>query len=116
MRTKVRNIILVLSISLVIVLYGFIVISDSLPKFIKDRSTFKISYNLSPFDFRIDISEYSFYINNKVADNIKKGSVKLLNNIESKVYNNTSGIINRTSEVFKSVEEKINGALQNKVR
>lgn len=106
MKTKIRNIVLVLSICLMIVSYGFIIVSSSLPKFIKDRSAVKINYNIYPFDFRMNINEYSFYINSKVADNIKNGSVKLLNNIESKVYNNTSGIINRTSEVFKSVGGK----------
>lgn len=116
MKTRMKNIILVLSICLIIIAYGFIVISSGLPKFIKDRSAFSISYNISPFDFRMNISEYSFYINSKVADNIKNSSVKLLNNIEKKVYNSTSGIINGTSKVFKSIDEKINGALQNKVR
>lgn len=116
MKRKIKGIILVLLICVMIVFYGFIVISGSLPKFIKDRSALKINYSLSPFNFTININEYSLYINSKVVSNVKNGSVQLFNNIESKIYNNTSGIINKTSEVFKSVEEKINSTLQNKVK
>lgn len=116
MKSKIRGIMLILSICLMIVFYGFIVISGSLPKFIKDRSTFKINYTLVPFDFRMDISEYSLYVNSKVVTNMRSSSRKLLNNIENKVYHSTSGIINKTSETFKGMEEKINGALHNKVK
>lgn len=116
MKGKIKGIILILSICIMIVFYGFVVVSGGLPKFIKDRSDFKINYSLSPFNFRMDISEYSLYINSKVVDNMKNGSIKLFNNIENKVHSNTSGIINKTSGVFKGMEEKINDALHNKVK
>ncbi|WP_246615263.1 hypothetical protein [Clostridium thailandense] len=116
MKGKIKGIILILSICIMIVFYGFIVISGDLPKFIKDRSGFKINYSISPFDFRMDINEYSLYINSKVVDNMKNGSIKLVNDIENKVHNNASGIINKTSEAFKGMEEKINSALHNKVK
>lgn len=116
MKIKIKGIILISSICLMIVFYGFIVISGGLPKFIKDRSTFKINYSLSPFDFRMDISEYSLYVNRKVITNMKNDSVQLFNKIEDKVYNNASGIINKTSETFQGMEEKINGAFHNKVQ
>lgn len=113
---KKKGIVLVSVICFTIVLYGFITISNSLPKFIKDRSSLKINYNLSPFDFRVDMGEYSFYVNKKVFLNIKNSSVRLISNIEDKVYDNTSNFINSTSNVFKNMENRISDTIQNKVK
>lgn len=120
---KKKGIILVIVTCIIIVLYGFITISNSLPKFIKDRSTFKIDYRFSPFDFRVDLGDYSLYVNQKVFTNIKDSSVRLVSNLESKLYhnttniiNNTSNIINNTSNVFKSMETRISNTIQNRVK
>lgn len=91
----------------IIVFFGVTIISGGLPKFIKDRSNFKINYTLSPFDFRVDMGDYSMYVNSKVAYNLKNSSVKLMNSIGEKMYNGTSNAINKTTEVFKFMEDKI---------
>lgn len=103
--------------------YGFINISNRLPKFIKDRSAIKINYTLIPFDFRMDFYGYSFYANKKVIENVKNSSERLMGNMENKFHNGTSEIINRTSKfinnttnVFKNVEEKISNTIQNRVK
>jgi len=118
-----KGIILIIIISFIIVMYGFINISNRLPKFIKDRSPIKINYTLVPFDFRMDVYGYSLYANKKVVENIKSGSERLVVNIEDKFQKNTSKIINKTSKfinnttnVFKNVEDKISNTIQNKVK
>lgn len=118
-----KGIILVIIICFTIVTYGFVNISNSLPKFIKDRSELKINYTLSPFDFRMDLHGYSFYVNKKVVENIKSSSERLLVNIEdgfqkntSKIINKTSNFINNTTNVFKNLEDKIGNKIQNKVK
>lgn len=120
---KKKGIIWVVIICFTIVIYGFISISNSLPKFIKDRSSLKINYTLSPFDFRIDMYGYSLYANKKVLANIKNGSARLLVNVEdkfqkdtSKIKNKTSNFINNTTNVFKNVEDKISNTIQNRVK
>lgn len=118
-----KGIILVIIICFTIFIYGFVSISNSLPKFIKDRSSLKINYTLSPFDFRMDVEGYSLYVNKKVIENIQIGSERLLVNIEDKFHKDTSKIINKTStflnnttNVFKNAEEKIINKIQNKVK
>lgn len=120
---KKKGIILIIIISFTIVIYGFISISNNLPKFIKDRSLVKINYTLVPFDFRMDVYGYSFYANKKVIENVKIGSGKLMVNVEnkfqkdtSKIINKTSKFINNTTNVFKNIEDNISSKIQNKVK
>lgn len=113
---KKKGIILVTAISFFIIVCGFIKISSNLPNFIKDRSLLKINYTFIPFDFRMELGEYSLYINRKVASNIRNSSIKLVNNVESKLYNNTSNLLNKTSDVFKNIESKVGDIIQNKIR
>jgi predicted PurR-regulated permease PerM len=116
MKKNNKNIIVVLMVCFIITLYGVIVISGNLPKFIKDRTAFKINYSLKPFDFRFDMGEYSLYINSKVITNIKNSSNKVVKNVEKNICNDTSSIINKTSNTFKYFGDKINNSIQHKVR
>lgn len=113
---KKRGIMLVITISFFIIIYGFITISNNLPRFIKDRSSLKINYTFIPFDFRVELGEYSLYINKKVATNIRASSTELINNVESKLYDNTSNLLNKTSNAFKTIENKVEDVIQNKIR
>mgnify|MGYP005829513949 CR=1 FL=1 len=71
----------VIFISLGIVFYGFITVSNALPDFIKERSAFKVSYSTKPFDLQFDIGDYVVYLNSKAVDNYKKGADELMHNI-----------------------------------
>jgi len=68
-------------ISFSIVFYGFVTVSNVLPDFIKERSTFKVSYSSKPFDLQFDIGDYIVYLNSKAVDNYKKGAGEIMNNI-----------------------------------
>ncbi|NMM61958.1 hypothetical protein HBE96_04485 [Clostridium sp. P21] len=103
-------------ISFFISIYGVIIISGNLPKFIKEKSGFKVNYSLKPFDFRFEVGEYSLYINSKVITNIKNSSGKIVVNMEKKISNSTSSMVNKTSSVFKYVEEKVSSTIQHKVK
>jgi hypothetical protein len=54
-----------------IVGYGFVKVSSTLPKIIKDKSPIKVYYTAKPFDVTIDMGDYIFYVNNKVFKNIR---------------------------------------------
>ncbi|WP_237737372.1 hypothetical protein [Clostridium carboxidivorans] len=116
MKKNGRSIMVMIIICFFISLCGIIVISNNLPKFIKDKADFKIDYSKKPFDFRFEVGEYSLYINSKAVTNIKNSSGKIINNIGKKVQNDTSYMLNKTSDVFKCVEEKINNTIQHKVK
>jgi hypothetical protein len=135
-KLKNKGIVFVIIMCLIIVSYGFVVVSGRLPKFIKDKSYFKIDYSIKPFDFTMDINDYSFYINEKIINSAKNNSInlvddvknasirlvsntqntstKLINNIEHVVSNGGYNIANKTIEVYKSVEYTINGIVKNK--
>lgn len=116
MKRKFKGIILIMIICVAIMLLGFVTVSDRLPKFIKDRSSFRINYSTTPFDFTMGINDYSLYINERAINNVRTGSVKLINNMGNNLYNGTSKAMNKTSEVFKNMENRINDIIQNKVR
>lgn len=70
--------IIVILLSITIICSGFIKVSSELPDFIKDRSSFKVTYNKNPFDLQITFGDYILYINKKAFDNIKSKIAKLL--------------------------------------
>lgn len=70
-------------ISLSIVIYGFITVSNVLPDFIKDRSNFKVTYSSKPFDLQFDIGDYIVYLNNNAVENYKKGTSEIINKVVS---------------------------------
>jgi hypothetical protein len=70
-------------ISLSIVVYGFITVSNVLPDFIKDRSYLKVTYKSKPFDLQFDIGDYIVYLNSKALDNYRKGTNEVINKIVS---------------------------------
>ncbi|WP_406543414.1 hypothetical protein [Clostridium ljungdahlii] len=92
---------------IMIVLFGFVTITAGLPKYIKDKSNFKINYTVSPFDFTVDVGEYSLCLNNKIVYNFENGSKQVINIVGEKVHSSTSYIINNTSETFKNLESKL---------
>nr|WP_242860935.1 hypothetical protein [Clostridium scatologenes]AKA70665.1 hypothetical protein CSCA_3540 [Clostridium scatologenes] len=116
MKKSSKHITVMITICFLISLYGIVVISSNLPKFIKDKTDFRIDYSKKPFDFRFEVGEYSLYINSKAVTNIKNSSGKIINNIGRKVHDNTSYMLNKTSDVFKYVEEKVSNTVQHKVK
>lgn len=116
MKKNSKHITVIIIICFFISLYGIAIISNNLPKYIKDKTDFRIDYSRKPFDFRFEVGEYSLYINSKAVTNIKNSSGKVINSISRKVQDNTSYMLNKTSDVFKYVEEKINNTVQHKVK
>jgi len=102
-----KGIRVVIIFSIIIVLFGFVVITAGLPKYIKDKSEFKINYTASPFDFTVDVGEYSLCLNNKIFYNFKNGSKEVVNIAGEKIHSGTSYIINKTSEEFKNLKGKL---------
>ncbi|MCI1944118.1 hypothetical protein [Clostridium luticellarii] len=96
----------VIIICSMIIISGFTIVSVGLPKYVKDQSNFKMDYTSSPFDFTVDAGNYSLSLNNKVGENFKNGSEKIMNVVGSKIYSGTSYIIDVTRNVFQNVEDR----------
>ncbi len=96
----------VMIICCVIIILGFTVITAGLPKFIKDKSDFKIDYTQTPFDFSVDMGNYSLSIDNRIGDNFKNGSKKIIDVVGSKIYSGTSYIIDMTQNTFENIEDR----------
>ncbi|MHC6179113.1 hypothetical protein ACYUJ6_04560 [Clostridium sp. JNZ X4-2] len=90
----------------IIILSGFTIITAGLPKFIKDKSDFKINYTPSPFDFSVDVGNYSLSVNDKIGNNFKNGSQKIINVIGGKIHSGTSYIIDTTQGAFQNIENR----------
>ncbi|WP_368488516.1 hypothetical protein [Clostridium sp. BJN0013] len=101
-----KGVIAVIIIFTIIIFAGFTIVTARLPEFIKDDSNFKIDCSLSPFDFRVDMGEYSLYINNKIGYNFKNGTKKLVNSIGEGVHSGISKVTNKTEHIFENIEDK----------
>jgi len=67
------------------IIFGFLTVSSNLPKFIKDKSKFKINFCIYPFNFEFYTDKYYIYANSKALTNIKDDSKKIINNFEGKI-------------------------------
>lgn len=101
-----KRFITVMVIFIMIIFSGFTIVSARLPEFIKDNSNFKINCSLSPFDFRVDVGEYSLCINNKIGYNFKNGTKKLVNSIGEEIHSGISKVTNGTEHIFENIEDK----------
>lgn len=88
----------------IIIFSGFTIVTARLPEFIKNDSSFKINCTLSPFDFSVDMGQYSVCINNKIGYNFKNGTKKLANLIGEKVYSGICDVTDKTGDIFKNIE------------
>ncbi len=85
MRKKGRiKYLLVVFLCFFILIYGFIKVNIYKPELVRKKSKFTIDFKSKPFDFRVEMKEYVFYINSKVVDNMKEQCVDVYNNIFSK--------------------------------
>ncbi len=68
-----------------------------MPKFIKDKSKVAIYLNKNPLDARFRTENYTFYINEKVLNDIGNKTYKAFNNMK----NSTDNFINNINENYR---------------
>lgn len=93
MTGKLKYILLSITFFIIIAI-GFICVSNSLPSFIKDKSSVKTTFSEKPFDFRVETKNYIISLNQKDIENTG-------DSIKSAV----KGITNKTSQGIKSAKE-----------
>lgn len=68
-------------VSIFIVLYGFVIVSSELPKFVKEKANLKVFYSKNPFNVQFETDKYIMYVNKRVIDNIKEDTDNLMQSI-----------------------------------
>jgi len=64
--------------------YGFITVNINKRNPEKKESKFTMDLTLKPFDLRVDTTNYAFYVNSKIIDDMKEKCVDIYNGIFSK--------------------------------
>ncbi|HBC97113.1 MAG TPA: hypothetical protein DC034_10010 [Clostridium sp.] len=88
----------------IIIFLGFTIITAGLPKFIKDGSDFRINCTREPFDFSVDVGNYSLNIDRGIGGNFRRGSRKIIDVVGGKLYSGASYVIDMTQNVFEDIE------------
>lgn len=82
----------VILLGVLIAISGFLIVSNTMPKFVKDRSKVAIYFTRKPLDIRLKTENYTIYMNEKI-----------LNDINSKTYATFNNVKNSTDNFIKNV-------------
>ncbi|AVP64247.1 hypothetical protein C3B64_08240 [Clostridium botulinum] len=101
-------------LSFLIAASGFFMVSNTMPKFVKDRSKVAIYFTKRPLDVRFRTENYTFYINEKILNDIGDKTYKAFNNMKNSTSNfvnniNKSHSLNRIGNVFYKIKEEVLG-------
>lgn len=104
----------VILLSFLITISGFFIVSNTMPKFVKDRSKVAIYFTKKPLDIRFRTESYTFYINEKILNDIGDKTYKTFNNMKNSTNNflnniNRSHSLNKIGNVFYKVKEEVLG-------
>lgn len=101
-------------LSFLIAASGFFMVSNTMPKFVKDRSKVAIYFTKRPLDIRFRTENYTVYINEKILNDIGDKTYKTFNNMKNSTSNfvnniNKSHSLNKIGNVFYKIKEEVLG-------
>ncbi|AJD30485.1 hypothetical protein AAGC94_12400 [Clostridium sporogenes] len=104
----------VILLSFLIAASGFFIVSNTMPKFVKDRSKVAIYFTKRPLDIRFRTENYTVYINEKILNDIGDKTYKTFNNMKNSTSNfvnniNKSHSLNKIGNVFYKIKEEVLG-------
>ncbi|APH15375.1 hypothetical protein NPD5_2969 [Clostridium sporogenes] len=104
----------VILLSFLIAASGFFMVSNTMPKFVKDRSKVAIYFTKRPLDIRFRTENYTVYINEKILNDIGDKTYKTFNNMKNSTSNFVSNInkshsLNKIGNVFYKIKEEVLG-------
>ncbi|ACA46507.1 hypothetical protein FDC22_14455 [Clostridium botulinum] len=104
----------VILLSFLITISGFFIVSNTMPKFVKDRSKVAIYFTKKPLDIRFRTESYTFYINEKILNDMGDKTYKTFNNMKNSTSNflnniNRSHSLNKIGNVFYKIKEEVLG-------
>ncbi|MBU5300184.1 hypothetical protein KQI45_08820 [Clostridium sporogenes] len=104
----------VILLSFLIAASGFFMVSNTMPKFVKDRSKVAIYFTKRPLDIRFRTENYTVYINEKILNDIGDKTYKTFNNMKNSTSNfvnniNKSHSLNKIGNVVYKIKEEVLG-------
>lgn len=91
----------------ILILTGIVIVNNSMPQFIKDRSNFSINCSFSPFGLKIQTQNYSINMDGKSVYDLKNSSGRILvdmgENIGSKINEAAEG----AGEILNGIKSNI---------
>ncbi|EPY2272588.1 hypothetical protein ACXAUS_001415 [Clostridium sporogenes] len=104
----------VILLSFLIAASGFFMVSNTIPKFVKDRSKVAIYFTKRPLDIRFRTENYTVYINEKILNDIGDKTYKAFNNMKNSTSNfvnniNKSHSLNKIGNVVYKIKEEVLG-------
>ncbi|KEI97400.1 hypothetical protein N494_14205 [Clostridium botulinum A2B7 92] len=104
----------VILLSFLITISGFFIVSNTMPKFVKDRSKLAIYFTKKPLDIKFRTESYTFYINEKILNDMGDKTYKTFNNMKNSTSNfldniNRSHSLNKIGNVFYKIKEEVLG-------
>lgn len=110
---KYKRIVFILSTFFIIIVLGFLQVSNTTPNSIKKGSSFKVYMNKSPFDVKIQLSKYTFHINKEIALETKEKVINspVVNKIKenSRIHNINKEIIITFNENALMIDRALKG-------
>ncbi|AVP55022.1 hypothetical protein K144313037_18600 [Clostridium tetani] len=108
---KHKRIEFILSTFFIIVVLGFLQVSNTTPNSIKKGSSFKVYMSKKPFDIKIQLSKYTFHLNKDIAVSTKEKIVNssIVDKIKenNKIYNINKEIIITFNENTLMIDEAL---------
>lgn len=92
---------------IILVFVGTIIVNNSMPKFIKDKSGFSIDYSFSPLDLEINTKNYSISFGKKIFHNFKDVSFRFTENIGKGIKQKTDTIVDGMDKTFEQIKSNI---------
>lgn len=104
----------VILLSFLIAASGFFMVSNTMPKFVKDRSKVAIYFTKRPLDIRFRTENYTVYINEKILNDIGDKTYKAFNNMKNSTSNfvnniNKSHSLNKIGNMVYKIKEEVLG-------
>ncbi|MBV4419960.1 hypothetical protein KM800_11605 [Clostridium tyrobutyricum] len=92
---------------IILVALGIIIVNNSMPKFIKDKSDFSIDCNLNPFNFTINTKNYSIDFGRWNLYNFKNISFQFTENVCKGVKDKTDDVVDGMDKTFRQIKSNI---------
>lgn len=91
----------------ILVLAGILIVNNSMPQFVKDRSNFSIDCSFSPFDLKIETQNYTVDMNGSSVYDIKDSSVRAVMEIGENVKDKMNAAADSTEKIFQEIKSNI---------
>lgn len=85
----------IVTLSIGLIILGFLNITNGFPQFMKDKSNFSLNYSFKPLDIKIKAGDYVIYFNKSILISGENNMHNFFGNIESGVFKIVNSVTNK---------------------